>query len=520
MEDLLVAVRRYVQRYALFAPGAAVVVGVSGGPDSLCLLHLLCRLQPELDLRLHVAHLNHGLRGAESDADAAFVVELAAAWAAPCTVGQVDVRALAAAPGISLEEAARLARYRFLAGVALAVGAPLIAVGHNADDQAETVLMHFLRGSGAAGLRGMLPRAPLGEYRLGGQRIETDKQMMPGEQREGGARAQGSNGAQEGHLVTSPARCWRGRTPCHLVTLPGLWLVRPLLATPRAEIEAYCVEHDLRPRFDRSNEDTTFFRNRLRHELLPILADYNPAIRDVLVRTAEVMAGDHQVLRSALASAWVEVTVPAGPGEVQFDLTGWRALPPGLQRAMVREAIHRLRHTLRNINWAHVERGVWLGRTGDAGQSATLAAGLALQIGYDRLRVADEGRPWATNAPQISAAMSLAAPGITPVGDGWQVQVRLLSRAALPADYDAGADPWGAWLDAEVVGPALALRPRQPGDRFQPHGLDGHSVRLNEFMINARAPRDARAGWPLLVGATGLAWVCGLRVDQRAAVRP
>jgi len=497
MEELLAAVRRYARRHALLAPATAVVVGVSGGPDSLCLLHLLCRLRPELDLRLHVAHLNHGLRGTESDADAAYVAELAAAWAVPCTVRQADVRALAAAPGISLEEAARLARYRFLAEVAVAVGAPRIAVGHNADDQAETVLMHFLRGSGVAGLRGMLPRAPLGEYRLASQRV--------------------SESANDHPVTVSP--CHR---PMHSigVTLPDLWLVRPLLATPRAAIEAYCVEHDLRPRLDRSNEDTTFFRNRLRHELLPILAGYNPAIRDVLTRTAEVLTGDHDVLRAALTSAWAEVVLASGPGEVRFDLVGWRALPLGLQRGTVREAIQRLRRSLRNINWAHVERGVWLGRTGETGQSATLAAGLALQIGYGELRIAEEGAAWTSDAPQISAALTLDAPGITPVGAGWVVEVRYLTPDALPADYPAGADPWAAWLDAAVVGAAPLLRPRQPGDRFQPHGLQGHSVKLNEFMINARVPRDARAGWPLLVGATGLAWVCGLRLDQRAAVRP
>ena len=166
MDDLLARVRQYAQRYRLFSPGETVVVGVSGGPDSLCLLHLLRRLAPELRLWLHVAHLHHGLRGAEADADAEFVAELADCWGLPCTVGRVDVAALAREAGLSLEEAARQARYRFLAGVAEAGGAATLAVGHNADDQAETVLMHFLRGSGAAGLRGMLPWTLLDDYRL------------------------------------------------------------------------------------------------------------------------------------------------------------------------------------------------------------------------------------------------------------------------------------------------------------------------------------------------------------------
>jgi tRNA(Ile)-lysidine synthase len=516
MDDLLLSVRRYGQRYDLFRPGETVVVGVSGGPDSLCLLHLLRRLAPELGLRLHVAHLHHGLRGADADADARFVAGLAANWGLPCTVGQADVAGLAAEAGLSLEEAARQARYRFLAEVAEGVAATTIAVGHNADDQAETVLMHFLRGSGVAGLRGMLPRARLGEYRL---------------------------------------------FEHHPTALSDLWLVRPLLSTPRSAIEAYCAAHGLRPRFDRSNEDTTLYRNRLRHELLPILETYNPQIREVLAHTAGVLAGDYELLQSDLEAAWARVVVHAAAGAtvgenltpalgpvsdrarperggsvrrpataggeaicrtdaVHFDLAAWRALPIGLQRATVREAIYRLRRSLRNVNWEHVEAAVWLARGGATGQRATLAAGLELQIGYRTLRIAEEGAPWAADVPQITAPLILNVPGITELPGGRLVVVHRLRREELPNDFAANADPWTAYLDAETVGPELTLHPRQPGDRFQPQGLGGHNTRLTEFMINVKVPKDARAGWPLLIGKSGIAWVCGLRVDERAVVRP
>jgi len=338
-----------------------------------------------------------------------------------------------------------------------------------------------LRGSGVAGLRGMLPKTRLTDYRLGEHRSV--------------------RGGEEGNALD---------------------LVRPLLTVSRSEIEAYCVEHDLRPRFDRSNEDTTFYRNRLRHELLPVLSDYNPAIRKVLAHTAAVMAGDYDLLHDALETAWAQVTLPTSPeqAEVQFDLVRWRALPLGLQRATVREAIHRLRHSLRNINWNHVERAVWMGREGRTGQAATLAAGLALEVGYTTLRVAGEGVPWTVDVPQIDGPLSLHAPGVTSLAGGWRVVVRRLAREDLPDGHVAGAAPWVAWLDADVVGPDLNLRPRRSGDRFRPQGLGGHSTKLNEFMINAKVPRAARAGWPLLFGRVGLAWVCGLRVDERAVVGP
>ncbi len=470
-----------------------MVVGVSGGPDSLCLLHLLQRLAPELGLQLHVAHLNHGLRGAEADADAAFVADLAAKWGLPVRVAQVNVAALAREAGLSLEEAARHARYMFLAQVAREMAATAIAVGHNADDQAETVLMHFLRGSGVAGLRGMLPRSLLGEYRLSGITAPALSEPTAEEPEVAG-----------GSLHPSQA----------------LALVRPLLAVSRAGIEAYCAAHGLTPRFDRSNEDTTFYRNRLRHELLPLLATYNPAIADVLTRTAEVLAGDFEVLRTALEQAWAAVVLPAPPTEVRFDLVGWRRLPIGLQRATVREAVHRLRWSLRNINWEHVDRAVWLGREGSTGQAATLAAGLALEVGYDALRIAAEGTPWTDDMPQVDVPLRLPAAGTVDLAGGWCMIVRTLAVSELPAGWDQNPDPWTAWLDADAVGDTLVVRPRQPGDRFRPHGLGGHSTKVNEFMINLKVPRALRSRWPLVAGQHGIAWVCGLRLDEHALVRP
>jgi tRNA(Ile)-lysidine synthase len=472
MEDLLTRVRRYASRYGLLPAEEKVVVGVSGGPDSLALLHLLRRLSPELGLGLHVAHLNHGLRGAAAGEDARFVADLAQRWGLPCTVGQVNVRSLAV--GRSLEEAARLARYRFLAEVAGDAGGSRIAVGHNADDQAETVLMHILRGTGVAGLRGMLPSTTLADYRLDAP-------------------------------YGGPLR-----------------LVRPLLGIRRRDIEHYCAEHALQPRFDRSNEDLTFYRNRLRHELLPILEGYNPAIRDVLAHTAEVLAGDGETLRTALEAAWLEVALPAQPGEVLFDLPKWRALALGQQRATLRRAIHVLCHELRDINWEHVERAVWLARSGRTGQAATLARGLTLEIGYRDLRVAGKPRDPGENggdAPWIAGLLPLNAPGVTPLERDWQVIVRMVEDRLAPFRGGGSERRWEAWLDAEAVGAHLVLRPRRPGDRFHPQGMGGHSVKLSEFMINEKVLRSARAGWPVLEGANGVAWVCGLRLDERAVVK-
>ncbi|MBO9371414.1 MAG: tRNA lysidine(34) synthetase TilS, partial [Chloroflexi bacterium] len=343
MSDLLREVRDFIRRHDLLNVGDGVVVGVSGGPDSLCLLHLLLRLRDECRLQLHVAHLHHGARGEDADADAAFVADLAREWGLPATLAREDVPAIACQHKLAFEEAARRIRYAFLAHVAGRVGATKVAVGHNADDQAETVLMHFLRGAGLAGLRGMRPATPFAEYRLL-QKVD------------------------------------RFPLPDHLPIL-----IRPLLGTPRARIEQYCAEQGLTPRFDRSNLDTTYFRNRLRHELLPLLETYNPNIRRRLCHTAEVVAADYELLVQMREWAWGQVVREETEEAIVLDRAGWQAQPLALQRALLREAAYRLRPHLRDVDFVHVEAAVRVARAGTTGAQATLPGGLALTVGYDTL---------------------------------------------------------------------------------------------------------------------------------------
>ena len=474
-------VREAIGRYGLLGHGTTVVVGVSGGPDSLCLLHVLCRLQAEMGLVLHVAHLDHRLRGEESEADAAYVAALAGRWGLSCTVGQVDVGEMARARRMAVEEAARRARYSFLAQVAFAAGSGTIAVGHSADDQAETVLMHLLRGSGPAGLRGMQPRARLSEYRL----LEELEPLQP---------------------------------------TPQLWLVRPLLETRREEILAYCAHEGLEPRFDRSNLDTTYFRNWLRHRVLPLLAEHNPRVVDVLCRSARVMAEDYALLSGLLDEAWPSLVAEESITRISFDLAAWRALPAGLQRSSLREAVHRLRRSLRDIGFTHVEDAVRAAREGPSGRQATLPQGLVLRVGYDRLTVAsaEEGEAlpdWPLLDPR-GAPLAVLAPGQTALpGGGWVLDAQVVARASLPEDWEENDDPWTAYLDWTEPQGTLHLRVRRPGDRFCPMGMGGQTVKLADWLTNRKVPRAARPLLPLLAGEAGILWVCGQRPDERARVR-
>jgi len=470
--DLLDRVRAFMERHHLLTPGTGIVVGVSGGPDSLCLLHLLRRLAGDQDLRLHVAHLHHGLRGADADADAAFVRRTAADWGLPCTVEWADVPALAERSKTAVEEAARHARYAFLERVARHVGARTVAVGHNADDQAETVLMHFIRGSGLAGLRGMLPCTPLGE---------AEKSLL---------------------------------------------LIRPLLDIPRADILAYCDAHGLEPRFDRSNLDTTYFRNWLRHKVLPLLAQHNPNIHRVLQRTAQVVADDYALLRSLLAETWPRVVLEEDAERIVFNRQVWRSLPTGLQRSTLREAVHRLRRSLRDIGFVHVENAVQVARSGTTGDRATLPRGLMLTVEYGRLTVADaDAAPLLPDWPFLPARAALLPvrlPGHTPLPDSpWALEAKILPRKDLPPQWNRNPDPWQAFLDERAAAGELGLRTRRPGDRFRPLGMGGHTVKLSDFLTNRKVPRAARDRLPLLVrGDAQILWVCGQRPDESAAIGP
>ena len=497
MTDVLKKVRRTIETYGLLAPDDRVIVGVSGGPDSVCLLHILLRLCAKgYRLQLHVAHLHHGARGADADADAEFVAALAAEWGLPVTVEKRDVPALARANKLAFEETARRARYSFLTRVAQTAKSRAIAVGHNADDQAETVLMHFLRGAGPTGLRGMLPQTPITDYRIMMQETRNKKQETRDKR-------------QDSRLL-HPASC----------------IIRPLLEIPRAEIEQYCVDEGLASRFDRSNLDTTYFRNRLRHELLPLLETYNPNVRARLCHTATIVAADYELLAQLREQTWDQIIRAEQETAITFDLAGWRALPVAMQRATIRQATYRLRQNLRDVSFVHVENACQVGLDGETGAQATLPMGLRLTVGYDTLTLHDEANafphPVPVDEPLLWSAdpLSVQTPGPTPLPDSvWSLQIRVLEKWNA-AQITANPDPWTAYLDADKLTGPLKLRPRRPGDRFCPQGMEGHSVKVSAFMTNLKIPRAQRDHVPLLAAGDEIVWVCGRRAAENIAVGP
>jgi tRNA(Ile)-lysidine synthase len=460
-------VRKTISDHHMLVGSDAVVAGVSGGPDSLCLLHMLRELHQELGVSVHVGHLEHGIRGEESQADAAYVESLARGWGLPVTVEHGDVPGYAAEHKLAIEEAARRVRYLFLGRVARQVGAQCVAVGHNADDQAETILMHLMRGSGLGGLRGMLPVQTLGAEPW-----------------------------------------WSG---------PMIRLVRPLLEVSRNEIEAYCHQHGLTPRFDRSNLDLTYHRNRIRHELIPHLETFNPRIRELLCRSARSIADDYDFLRNQGLEAW-ERLAREDDSAITFPLQPWLELHPSLQRQLLREAIHRLRKSLRDITWTHVEQARIGVHEKTAGARITLPQGLFLFVGYDEFVIGEEMQ--APDLPLVCAvSLRIEVPGTTVLPDSeWELRAVVVQRDRLPEEALHHVGPWQAYLDLEQTGDQLTLRGRRGGDRFQPLGMAGKSKSLNAFFIDAKVPQHIRDGLPLVVSPRHIVWVAGYRIDERAKI--
>lgn len=461
MNELVSAVRAFIGAQHMIRSRAPLVVAVSGGPDSLCLLHMLRELAPGLGVALHVAHLDHQIRGAESAAEARFVADLARDWGIPVTIGAIDVPAQAEQQRTNLHAAARVARYGFLAEVAQAVGAQAVAVAHHAGDQAETLLLHALRGAGSEGLSGMRSVVPWHSW-----------------------------------APTSDER-------------DGALLIRPLLPLERSAIDTYCATHGLAPRYDPSNLDRSATRNRIRHELLPQLIEYNPHIVAALGRTASICADEHDYLAAALEAEWPQLATCRAAG-IDIDGAVWRALHPALQRLALRQAYHMLVRGP-TLTFEQVEQARALVQ-GGVGGLLPLPGEVMLRVGYGgSFTLGEQLPPDGPQLPEQQAA--LPEQGMLALGEEW---VLVITPGSHPPTQQT---IWQLQLDAGRLPGPLLVRRRKPGDRLR-LGEGQGSRRVQDILVDAKVPRALRAAWPLVATASALIWVVGARAANEYRAGP
>jgi len=439
---LIENIRRTVQKYALIPPGTKLVVGVSGGADSLTLLHMLYTLQSTLSCQLHVATLDHGLRGEQGAADAEYVSRFAETLKLPVTVSKANVAALAAQKKIGIEAAARLARYDFLAAVARAAGVERIAVAHHADDQAETILMHLLRGAGLRGLGGMAIRS-----------------------------------AVPGH--------------------PALTLIRPLLWATRAQILAYCAEHGLEPREDVTNEDTAMLRNTIRLDILPRLESLNPHIGRSLSQLGDITRVENDFVEQQLQEFVLRTAVQRFDGRITVNRIVFRNLHPALQRRFINWAAREIKPVLNDLGYPHIVEAVALGLGGQQGARALLVEGLQVRVDYDVLVIERADSPLLEHDAAFmtnDGGIVVNIPGITHIPDSqWSLLASLTPITTEVTGYGSEELRLALPNQAELV-----LRGRREGDRFAPLGMGSHSQKLNRWMINRKIPQHLRDQIPLL----------------------
>ena len=420
------------REYAMLTPGSHILCAVSGGADSVCLLHWLKGRAAENGFTLTAAHFNHRLRGAESDRDAAFVEKLCREWKVSCVVGTGDVSGEARRRGAGIEETARALRYDFLEETAEKLGAGLIATAHNANDNVETMLLHLIRGSGLQGLTGIRPR--------------------------------------------------RGK------------LIRPFLTTTRAEILAYLEAHALPHVEDSTNADTAYARNRLRHQVIPLLEELNPALIQRLSDTVGYLRADNDYL-TAQAMAAIRGAEPTVTGGLVLPADAIARSPDPIAVRSVGALLGRLgAHQYRS---AHLLSVVELARSGHPSGSVDLPHGLTARRAYGLLVLEP------TAAESGWTPVTLNVPGETPLPQlGWKLVCRPAQAPAEPP-----TDPFVCYLDPSALDGPLIVRPRETGDGITLPGRPHKSVK--KLLIDAKVPRADREKLPVVADAAGPVWLAG-----------
>jgi tRNA(Ile)-lysidine synthase len=435
----------------MVAPQDKVLVAVSGGADSVSLLYLLKELQGEIPFELSIAHMDHMARGEESAEDARFVEALGRELGLATFIENVNVGEAKETLKTSFQEAGRILRYRFLESTLKCIQGTKLALGHTADDQVETFLINLLRGSGLTGLAGM-PEI-------------------------------------------------RGT------------VIRPLIDCTRTEVEAYLASRKLEFRVDASNAENKYLRNRIRHELLPVLKTFNRQIASNLIETVKIIRDDDQCLAEQARLLYREMASLKSNG-VELDRVKFNQQPVAVQKRIAREAVFQVQGDLRRITVGHIQGIIELFADTRNGKKIDLPGDLiaiAVPKGIELLKNPESLSPSGLNGEKHFKSTKLLIPGATKIGDsGFNLHSKLLASDAW---NESKKNPEKAYLDFDKTGATIHARFFRPGDRFVPLGMTGRK-KLKSFFIDEKVSREQRESIPILTTGVGdIIWIYGKRIS-------
>lgn len=455
--DLVAKVEQRIMEEKLADPGDVVIVAVSGGPDSVALLHVLFALAERYSWKLVVAHVNHQFRGAESDAEAAFVAELAADMGLPCEIGVIDVPAYIEKTSLNGQVAAREKRYEFLLQVAANYSAQRIAFAHHADDQAETVMMRILRGTGPSGLVGMPER-------------RREKKVE---------------------------------------------LIRPFLRIYKSDIVNYCALHEMTYCKDSSNELRKYFRNQIRLDVMPMLKQYNEQLPESLNRLTDLMRAEDDYLAEETERIFRRI-VRIGQAYCRINRSDFTELHVALQRRLIKLILNCLCLERDRLDFTRIEciRELVL-----LDQASNQVLQVDEQVYVVREYESIQFQTFAPSPKPYSYEIGLDTSELNlPEAEAKLICSWLPIRSNEPAKHFASATDILLDLDQLVL--PLAVRSRRSGDRLEPYGLNG-SKKVKDMFIDAKMPLSRRDAIPLLVDASGtILWIAGFRRSKHALVEP
>ncbi|HHT9126082.1 MAG TPA: tRNA lysidine(34) synthetase TilS [Candidatus Brocadiia bacterium] len=468
-----------IKKYELLKGVETVVVGISGGPDSVALLSLLHSVVVGAGLKpaptYYIAHLNHKLRGKESDEDEAFVRSLAERFSIGIEVKSVDIKALSSAGRLSIEDVARRERYSFFESVARKVGASTVAVGHTADDNAETILHRIIRGTGLFGLQGMRPKRPL-------------------------------------PFCSPPERGGEGGN--------GIQLIRPLIFSWRKDLVKYLEQEGLPYRIDSSNLQTDYFRNMIRLELLPLLSQkYNKNIKEALCRLGEIAQQNYDFLSAKLNDV-LNSTLDSQlstPNSIVLDATVLTKQPQILKQLIIRECLVRLGVSLKSVgykNYTAISRFLEAGYTG---KTLQLSSRVTLKLEQGKIYIEKD-----TGTKPVGAYCNTPLPAeikIPVVTDlpflGFHVTAKIFeNKEGFLNDFKQHKTEYEEVFDLDKIKGPIYVRTRRAGDRFHPLGSKGIK-KLKDFFIDEKVPYLMRSRIPIVVMDDQPIWIVGMRIDDR-----